>query len=150
MAGLALVLDDARVLARGRRLVEAEDLDRRTGARFLDLLAAIVVERPHLPPCVAGDDAVPDPESSARDEHGRDRATAHVQPALDNGPRGLGIRVRRQLELGVGDEQHLLDELVETLLLLGRDICVLDRPTPLLWLEVVIHELLPYTGRVGV
>ena len=32
MAGLALVLDDARVLAGGRRLVEAEDLDRRARA----------------------------------------------------------------------------------------------------------------------
>ena len=150
MAGLALVLDDARVLARGRRLVEAEDLDGRAGARFLDLLAAIVVERPHLPPRVAGDDAVPDPEGSARNEHGRDRAAADVQPALDDRAGGLGLRIRRQLELCVGDEEHLLDELVEALLLLGRDVCVLGRPAPLLRLEVVVHELLPYARRVGV
>src|SRR6187551_3859946 len=141
MAGLALVLDDARALPRSRRLVEAEDLDGRAGARFLDLLAAIVVERPHLPPRVAGDDAVPDPEGPASDEHGRDGTAANVQPALDDRTGGLGPRVRRQLELGVGNEEHLLDELVETLLLLGRDVCVLGRPAPLLRLEVVIHEL---------
>ncbi len=142
MAGLALVLDDARVLARGRRLVEAEDLDGRAGARFLDLLAAVVVERPHLAPRVAGDDAVPDPEGAARDEHRRDRAAADVQPALDDRAGGLGLRIRRQLELGVGDEEHLLDELVEALLVLGRDVRVLGRAAPLLGLEVVVHELL--------
>src|SRR5437868_15455889 len=38
-ARLALVLDDARSLSRGRRLVETEDLDRRTGCRLLQLLA---------------------------------------------------------------------------------------------------------------
>src|SRR4029450_6983670 len=98
-AGLARVLDAARALPRSRRLVEAEDLDGRAGARFLDLLAAIVVERPYLAPRVAGDDAVPDPEGSARDKHGRDRAAADVQPALDDRAGRLGLRIPREREL---------------------------------------------------
>src|SRR4029453_3639531 len=50
MAGLALVLDDARVLAGGRRLVETQDLDRGPPPRLSSLLAAVVVERAHLAP----------------------------------------------------------------------------------------------------
>ena len=38
---------------------------------------------------------VADPERAARDEHRRDRAAADVQPALDDRPGGLGLRVRR-------------------------------------------------------
>src|SRR5439155_2398685 len=51
-AGLALVLDDAALFARGRRMVEAENLDRIAGHGLLDLLAAEVVERAHLAPGV--------------------------------------------------------------------------------------------------
>src|SRR6185436_4106178 len=69
MASLALVLDDARVLACRRRLVEAEDLDRGARAGLLHLLAAIVVEGTDLPPGVAGDDSISDAERSAHDQH---------------------------------------------------------------------------------
>src|SRR5919204_532882 len=58
MARLAVVLDDAGLLAGRRRLVEAQDLDRRAGLRLLHLLAAIVVQRAHAAPGVAGDDRV--------------------------------------------------------------------------------------------
>ena len=58
---LALVLDDAAQLARGRRPVEAEDLDRLARLRVLDLLAAVVVQGAHLAGGVAGDDGVADP-----------------------------------------------------------------------------------------
>src|SRR4029077_8912063 len=43
-------------LAGRRRLVEAEDLDRIARLRVLELLALVVVERPHLAPGVSGDD----------------------------------------------------------------------------------------------
>ena len=79
VARLALVLDDARELAGGRRHVEAEDLDRRTGAGFRDLLAAVVVERAHLAVRVAGDDRVADAKRAAVHEHRRDRAAADVE-----------------------------------------------------------------------
>ena len=50
LARLPLVLDDAAVLAGGRRMVEAEDLDRVAGPGLLDLLALVVVERAHACP----------------------------------------------------------------------------------------------------
>ena len=86
------------------------------GPRLLQLLAAVVVERAHLAPGVAGDDRVADLERAAVDEHRRDRAAADVEARLDDRPGRLGVRVRRQLELGVGDEQDLLEQVVEVLL----------------------------------
>ena len=127
---LALVLDDAGELARRRRTVEAEDLDGLAGLGLLDLLAAVVVERAHLARGVAGDDRVADAQRAALDEHRRDRAAAHVEPRLDDRPGRLGLRVRAQVELGVRDEQDLLEQLVEVRLLLGRDERELRRRRP--------------------
>ena len=88
--GLPLVLDDARQLAGRRRPVEAEDLDGLAGARLLDLLALVVVERAHLARRVTRDDRVTDAQRAAVDEHRRDRAAADVEPRLDDRPGGLG------------------------------------------------------------
>ena len=109
--GLALVLDDARELACGRRPVEAEDLDGLAGARLLDLLALVVVERAHLAGRVAGDDRVADAQRAAVDEHRRDRAAADVEARLDDGAGRVGGGVRAEIELGIGDEQQLLEQL---------------------------------------
>ena len=71
VARAAVVLDHAGELAGRRRLVEAEDLDRVARAGGVDLLAAVVVERAHAAPGVAGDDRVADLERAAVDEHRR-------------------------------------------------------------------------------
>ena len=120
------------------------------GRRLLHLLAAEVEERPHLAPGIAGDDRVADLERAAGDEHGRDRAAADVEAALDDRPRSLRLGVRLELELGVGDEQDLLEEIVEPLAGLGGDVGELRRPAPLLRLEPVRDELLADLLRVGV
>ena len=73
VARAPVVLDHAAELAGRRRLVEAEDLDRIARARRLDLLAAVVVERTHAAPGVAGDDRVADLERAALHEHRRRR-----------------------------------------------------------------------------
>src|SRR6185369_4384747 len=80
---LALVLDDPRALAGGRRLVEADDLDGLAGVCLLDLLAAVVVEGAHLAVRVARHDRVADLQRPALDEHRRDGAAAHVEAGLD-------------------------------------------------------------------
>ena len=80
LARLALVVDDARVLAGGRRLVEADDLDRIARPGVLELLAVEVVERANATPGVACDDGVTDVERAAVDEHRRHGAAADVQP----------------------------------------------------------------------
>ena len=94
-ARLALVLDDA---ARARRRAAAcrsrGSRPGRPGSASLTLLAAVVVERAHLAPRVAGDDRVADPQRAALDEHRRDRAAADVEARLDDRARRLGVRVR--------------------------------------------------------
>ena len=141
VAGPCLLLDDAPELAGGRRAVEAEDLDRIAGLRLLDPLAAIVVERAHPSPGVAGDDRVAHLQRAALDEHRRDRAAADVEARLDDRAGRLGGRVRAQVELGVRDEQDLLEQLVEVLALLRRDAGDLHRAAPLLRLHVFLGEL---------
>src|SRR5205814_8529537 len=116
-----------RIFTRGRRMVEAEDLDRRARPGLLDLFAAVAVEGAHPAPGVAGDDRVADPESAALDEHRRDRAAADIQARFDDRARGLGLWIRRQLEPGVRAQEHLLEPLVEVLLCLRL---VLREPHP--------------------
>src|SRR5919198_5661363 len=132
VARTSLVLDNAAELTCGRRLVEAEDLDRLARAGLLDLVAAEVVERAHLAPRVAGDDRIADVEGASVDQHCRDRATANVQTRLDDRTGSLGARVRGELELGVGDEENLFEQVVEVLALLRGHIGELCGAAPLL------------------
>ncbi len=138
---LPLVLDDADELAGGRRMVEAEDFDGLTRPCLFHLLTAIVVERAHLAGRVPGHGSVSDVERPAMHEHRRDRPATDVEPRLDDDPRGLGVRVRAQVELGVRDEQDLLEQVVEVLLLLRGDGGELRRPAPVLRLQPLRREL---------
>jgi hypothetical protein len=52
------------------------------------------------------------------DEHGGDGAATDVEPRLDDRARGVGVRVRLQVELGVRDEQDPLEQVLEVLPLL--------------------------------
>ena len=135
LAGAPLVLDDASELAGRRRLVEAEDLHRVSRPGVLHLVAAEVVEGAHLAPGVSGDDRVADAERAAVDEHRRDGTAADVESRLDDRARGLGLRVCGQHELCIRHEQDLLEQVVEILSLLRRDVRELRRPTPLFGLE---------------
>jgi hypothetical protein len=75
------------------------------------------------------------------DEQRRDGAAADVQSRLDDRAGRLGLRVGRQLELGVRDQQHLLEQVVEAFALLGRDERELRRAAPLLGLQLLRREL---------
>jgi hypothetical protein len=61
------------------------------------------------------------------------------------GPDASRVRVRLELELGVRDEEHLLEQVVEVLLLLRGDVRELRRPAPLLRLQALLRQL----GRRG-
>ena len=118
------------------------------GRRLAELLAAEVVQRAHAGPGVAGDDRVADLQRAALDEHRRDRAAAQVEARLDDRPGRLRARVRLELlELDVGDEQDLLEQLVEADARLRRDLRDLRRPAPLLGLEPLGRELAAARGR---
>ena len=150
VAGAALVLDDAAELAGGRRAVEAENLDGLARGGLLDPLAAIVVERANAAPGIARDDRVADLERAAVDQHRRDGAAADVQARLDDRAGRLGGRVGAQVELGVGDEQDALEQIVEAFGLLRRDTRDLDVPAPLLRLQPFGRELAQHTVGVRV
>jgi hypothetical protein len=84
------------------------------------------------------------------DEHRRNGAAADVEPRLDDRARSLGVWVRLQLELGVRNEEHLLEQVVEVLSLPRRDVRELRRAAPLLRLQALGRELGPYTRGIGV
>src|SRR3954469_3209908 len=149
-ARVALVLDDSRNLACGRRVVEAEDLDRIAGTGLLQLLAVEVVEGTDAAPRVPGDDGVADLQRAAMDEHRRSRTAADVEPRLDDRAGGLDLDIGGQLELGVGDQQDLLEQVVEPAAFLGGDLCELRRPAPLLGLQVLLSEVVARAVGVGV
>ena len=128
-----------------------EDLDGLAGMGLADLFAAIVVESAHLAGRVTGDDRVADVQRAALDEHGRHRAAADVETGLDDGPGGIGLRVRAQVELGVGDEEDALEEVLEPGLLLRGHLGELRRAAPVLGLQPLGRELGldPVDVRVG-
>jgi hypothetical protein len=84
------------------------------------------------------------------DEHRRDRPTADVEARLDDRPGGLRAGIGLQLELGVCDEQHLLQQVVEVLALLRGHVGELGRPAPLLGLQTLAREVAPDTVGIGV
>ena len=132
MARLALVLDDAGVLAGRRRLVEAEDLDRGARRRLLDLLAAEVESARTLPQASPATMASPTrivPRGTSIVATGP-RPTSRRLSMI--GPEASAFAFAVELELGVRDEEDLLEQVVDALAGLGRDVGELRRrrPTP--------------------
>ena len=66
------------------------------------------------------------------------------------GPEASVFGLARQLELGVGDEQHLLEQVFEVRLLLGRDVRELDGSAPVLRLKAFGGEVGLDAVRIGV
>src|SRR5690606_39578035 len=71
------VHDDERITRR-RHAGDAEHLHRDARARRRDLLAALVQQCAHLAIVVAAHERIADVQRAVRDEHGRERALAHV------------------------------------------------------------------------
>src|SRR4051794_28618621 len=138
--GLAVVLDDAHVLARLGDAVEAEHLDRLRRRRGLHALAGVVGHRPHAAPVGARDDRVTDLQRAALHEHGHHGAAARIELGLDHGAGGLRVRVGGEL-LDVGHQQQALEQVVEALARLGRDVDEHRVAAPLLGLEPELGHL---------
>ena len=149
VAGLPLRLDEAEALAGGRRMIEAEHLDRYRRPGLLGLAAVVVLERAHLAPGIARDERDAGVERAALHEHGRDRPAADVEARLDHDAlrRGLGIGLELQ---DVGLQQQHLEQLVQPGALLGGDVDEDRRPAPLLGLQAERRELGAHALRIGV
>ena len=92
VARLAFVLGDDEIVARHRRAVETQHLDRHGRAGFVRCSAAIVDQRAHPAPFAAGDEDVADLERAALDQHGGDRAAAALELGLDDAALAPGDR----------------------------------------------------------
>ena len=103
---------DGEAVAGLRRALQAEDLDRRRRAGFLELLAAIVDEGAHAAPLVAGDDDVADHQRAGLDQHGGDRAAALVELGLDDDAFGRAVGIGLEVE-NFGLQQDGFEQLVE-------------------------------------
>src|SRR6266511_1424571 len=149
LAGAAVVLDDLDSLAGVDDALEAEHLDRHPGDGLVDARAGEVVHRPDPPPLRTRDGGVPHPQRAALHEHRHDGPAAGVEVRFYHGPGGRCIRVRFQL-LELGDQQDHLQQVVEPLLGLRRDVAVDGLPSPVLGIEVVLRELTPHLVGLGV
>ncbi len=141
LAGDAVVLDHAAELAGRRRLVEAEDLDRQPRPGVLDALAVVIVQRLDLAPGVAGDDRVADAQRAPLHQHRGDRAAADVQARLDDDAAGVGASGWPSARARPPASRIDLEQLVEVLPGLGRDVHEDRLPAPLLRLQALVDEL---------
>ena len=107
----------------------------------MSLRAAVVAHRADLAGDGAGHDGVPDAQRAVLDQHGGHRAAALVEPRLQHGPERGPLGVGLEL-LHVGHEQEHLEQLLEPLLLLGRDVDEDVVAAPLLGQQAAVGELL--------
>ena len=139
-ACLAVVLDHVGELAGLGHGVEAEHLDGLGRPGRLHALARVVGHRAHAAPVGAGDDRVADLQRAALHEHGDHGAAARIELGLDHGAGGVGVRVGREL-LELGRELQALEQVVEALARLGRDVDEHRLAAPLLGLKPELGHL---------
>ena len=146
---LELSVTAEQLVARLGQRRQAEDLDRRRRAGLLEPRPAVVDEGADLAATAPATTVSPTRERAVLDEDGRHRAAALVEPRLehraDRGLPGVGLEL-----LQVGHEQEHLEQLVEVLLLLRRDVDEDGGAAPLLGHEPAVGELLVHAVGLGV
>ena len=148
LARVAVVLEHAELVTGVGHGLQAQDLDG-VGRTGLGDGAALGVE--HGADAAigeAGNQRIAHVQGTAGHEHGSDRAAALVELGLEDVAGGKGVRVGLELE-HVGLEQHGLQKVVDTDLLLGRDVDEHVLSAPLLGDDAVLGELLAHAVGVG-
>ena len=151
VARAALVLGDDEIVARERRAVEAQHLDRHRRAGLALMVwprsSTSARTRPHSLPATK---MSPTLQRAALDQHGRDRAAAALELRLD-------ARRLRPARFGIGLEvedfglqQDRLFELVEAGLLGRRDFDVEHVAAHLLDDDLVLQQFLAHAVGLGV
>ena len=95
----------------------------------------------------------PDPQRAAVDEDGRHGPAPDIEARLDHDTRRLSSGICAQIELGVRDEQDLLEEITEVFVLFRGDGRELRGTTPVLGLEpfrcqLALHAIDVRVGHV--
>ena len=145
---LALVLEHAELIAGVGDGLQAQDLDGVGGTGLGDGVALGVEHGTDAAIGEAGDQRVAHAQGTAGHEHGSDRAAALVELSLEDVARSERIGVGLELE-NVGLEQDGLEQVVDTDLLLGRDVDEHVLSAPLLGDDAVLGELLAHAVGVG-
>ena len=99
--------------------------------------SCIARTRPHCGPATSES---PTLQRAALDQHGDHRPAAGVELGLDHGARAGRVGVGPQL-LQLGDQQDHVEQVVEALVGLGRDLAEDGVPAPLLGREALGGEL---------
>ncbi len=131
-----------------RRLGKAEHLHRRRGRCLFDVLAVVVDQGLHLPPCGAGHDRVADSEGPALDDDRGYRTAADLQFGLEHHPAGPALRRGDEL-LDLGDQHDLFEEIVDSQVLQRRDLHRDGVAAPRLGYQPLFGELLEHPVRIG-
>ena len=146
--GALLVLDHGKLVARGRHTAKAQYLDRHGGPSFLDLLTLIIDDRTNTTALGADNKGVAALQRTARDEHGRNRATALVKLCLDHGRLSIAVRASLQFEQ-FGLKRDLLKQLIEPGLGLCRNLDILHIARHLLHDHFVFEQAIADVVRIG-
>ncbi len=147
-AGTLFIFDHCQNVAGARHAAKAQHLDRHGRASLLDLLACIVDDSAHTAAFGAHHEGVAAFQRAARDEHGRDRATALVELCLDHGCLGHTVGARLQFEQ-FGLKRDLLEQFVQPGLLLCGDLHVLHIARHLLHDHLVFEQAVADVVRIG-
>ena len=140
LGGHLLARGDVELIARFGDLGEAEHLNWRRWASLFDVLALVVDERTNAAPCSAGDHRVADLERAFLHENGCDRTTTDVEVRLEHNALGSGIGVSTKL-FDLGDQQDLIEQVIDTNVLQCRDLLGDDVATEGLCNQVMLGEL---------
>src|SRR5690606_24294350 len=93
LAGTRLGIHHGELVASLRRALKAQNLCRSGRAGLLDLFGAIVDERAHPAPLIAGDEDVARFQRAVLHQHGRDRAATLVELGFDDDTLGGAVRI---------------------------------------------------------
>src|SRR5699024_2986833 len=116
-----VVLDAQEGLTGTGHVGQTQHLPRAGRLGRFHVLAVLVEHGTHTAVRVATHDRITDAESSALDQDGGHGTTATVQVGLDGQSLGVHLRVRLEVELGVGGQDDRLQQGVDVLTLEGGD-----------------------------
>ena len=145
---LALVLEHAELVTGVGHGLQAQDLNGVGGTGLGDGAALGVEHGADAAVGEAGDKRIAHVQGTAGHEHSSDRAAALVELGLEDVAGGKGVWVGLELE-HICLEQHGLEQIVDTDLLLGRDVDEHVLSAPLLGDDAVLGELLTHTVGVA-
>ncbi len=143
------ILGRPQLVARLGRLGEAEDLHRHGGQRLLHVVAAVVDQRLDLAPGRTRHHGVAHPQRALLDDDRRHRAPPGLEVRLQDRSAGPALGARHQL-FDLGQDDQLLQELVDAGVLQRRDLDADRVAAPGLGHEAAVGDLLEHPRRIGV